>query len=743
MSEAEFFLLGEAASPTHTPRARAAALIETARAHPFVKLVEACVQDGDDIVIVEFEVELPTDPAAAIRPVERLAIVVAEDELTAPKVLTLRKDFPDDLPHTNLTFAGEPRSLCLFAESYIELAGKLTPAMLLERIGRWLARAAMDGLHLPDQPLEPLLLASERIIIDLDLFEQADESAMPLLVGARSDKPPILELLRLPEGTDVKAFNEKVRFLALPLTAQPWHARLIQAQPRHVEELSKLLTVVGIDLLAECRKRIERIYDDGEFEAFSRFRILALLKLPKIRQKDDQEEATEWWAFILDQPLVDLAVRLGVLAKDFRTGKFGRILGAATANGLATVNVYPLTPVFAFSNQLAGLLSGWLPENNPRVLAVGAGALGSQTVMALVRQGFGIWTVTDDDVLLPHNLGRHALGESDIALNKAEALAATIQRLLNAKDAATAIPCNVLRPGEHAESLERALAASQLVVDCSASQAVERELASRTDDSPRISAFIAPSGRHLVILAEGHERAVRLDDLDSQLAAAAAEDEVVRRAFAAAADRVAYAGSCRDRSVVLPQDVVQVFAGVVARFIRDRWDSVEPFIGIWEWSEQSCSLTRLLLSPFPPQVMSDGGWEVRISARAVAQLRKFRTQRLPNETGGILLGDVDTRHRIVHVSLALPSPVDSVERPDTYIRGAEGLRERVDQLHAFSGGQLSYVGEWHSHPDGVASAPSEHDLAALDILERDMRAEGLPTVMLIQGQDKNPQLLVR
>jgi integrative and conjugative element protein (TIGR02256 family) len=194
---------------------------------------------------------------------------------------------------------------------------------------------------------------------------------------------------------------------------------------------------------------------------------------------------------------------------------------------------------------------------------------------------------------------------------------------------------------------------------------------------------------------------------------------------------------------VLPQDLVQIFAGVVARIVRDRWDSVEPFIGVWEWSDQSCTLTQHPLSPFPSQVMSDGGWEVRVSARAAAQLRKFRNQRLPNETGGVLLGDMDTRRRIVHIGLALPSPADSVEWPDMYIRGAEGLRERVNQLHSFSGGQLSYVGEWHSHPDGVASTPSQQDLVALEILEREMRAEGLPTVMLIQGQDNKPQLVVR
>jgi integrative and conjugative element protein (TIGR02256 family) len=742
MNDDAFFAVGEPPTADHTYFPRTAALIEAVHAHPFVTLVETRRKDGDDAVIVEFAVELPTDPAADIRATERLAIVLGVDDLTAPTVLALRKDFPGDLPHTNMTLAGAPKSLCLFDEPYIELASTLTPPMFLERIGRWLARAAMDGLHLPDQPLEPLLLAIERIIIDPELFDESGEKPLPLLVGARSDKPPILEVLRLPEGTDIKKLNEKVRFLALPLTAQPWHARLIQSHPGNAEELNRLLSTVGIDLLDECGKRILRLYDDKQFDAFARFRILLLLKLPKVRQQGGGAETIEWWAFVLDLPLDELAVRLGVLSKVLGTRNFGRLLGSPTANGLDGVKVYPLKPIFALSKLLAGLLSGWLAETDPRIVAIGGGALGSQSIMALARQGFGTWTVIDGDVILPHNLARHALAESDIGVNKAEALAGAVRSLLNAHHAATAIGCNLLLPGEQAEAVEAAFAAAQLVVDCSASPAVGRELAYRTDDAPRISAFIAPSGKHLVILGEGQERSVRLDDLDAQLAASAADNEMVQRAFAARVGSVAYAGSCRDSSVALPQDVVQLFAGVVARFIRDRWDSVEPFIGLWEWSDQTYSLIPHTLTPFPARVLCDGGWEVRIGARVSALLRKYRGQGLPNETGGVLLGDVDARRRVVRISLALPSPSDSVEWPDMYIRGAEGLRERVNLLHRGSGGQLNYVGEWHSHPKGASATPSEIDLTAFDTLRREMVSEGLPTVMLIQADAAESGLLI-
>ena len=96
--------------------------------------------------------------------------------------------------------------------------------MFVERIGRWLARAAADGLHLSDQPLEPLLIARERIIVDPMLFEGSSDGApLPLMVGALSDDPPVLEVIRLPEGIDLSKVNERVRFVALPLAGPPWH----------------------------------------------------------------------------------------------------------------------------------------------------------------------------------------------------------------------------------------------------------------------------------------------------------------------------------------------------------------------------------------------------------------------------------------------------------------------------------------------------------------------------------------
>ncbi len=123
-------------------------------------------------------------------------------------------------------------------------------------------------------------------------------------------------------------------------------------------------------------------------------------------------------------------------------------------------------------------------------------------------------------------------------------------------------------------------------------------------------------------------------------------------------------------------------------------------------------------------------------------MRFHRRKRLPNETGGVLLGAIDHQQRTVYVATVLPSPSDSTEWPTAYIRGVKGLKETVEKAQAMSGGDLSYVGEWHSHPQGCNSAPSEDDRKAHQWLVGEMMKVGLPGVVFIQGEEREPTILI-
>ena len=47
--------------------------------------------------------------------------------------------------------------------------------------------------------------------------------------------------------------------------------------------------------------------------------------------------------------------------------------------------------------------------------------------------------------------------------------------------------------------------------------------------------------------------------------------------------------------------------------------------------------------------------------------------------------------------------------------------------------QITYLGEWHTHPDGAAADPSPVDRKQMDELAADLATEERPAVMIIVG----------
>ncbi len=91
---------------------------------------------------------------------------------------------------------------------------------------------------------------------------------------------------------------------------------------------------------------------------------------------------------------------------------------------------------------------------------------------------------------------------------------------------------------------------------------------------------------------------------------------------------------------------------------------------------------------------------------------------------------------MIYVVDALPSPKDSKEWPNLYIRGVRGLRTEFKRIGKATLSNLDYIGEWHSHPPGCSPEPSPIDRRALATLAEEMNIAGLPALMLIVA-DRN------
>ena len=334
--------------------------------------------------------------------------------------------------------------------------------------------------------------------------------------------------------------------------------------------------------------------------------------------------------------------------------------------------------------------------------------------MNLTREGFGLWTLVDPDHLLPHNLARHAATGSAIGYAKVDVLSSLMGNIIDGEAPPTAIQADVLDPGDAKDELERAYASADLIVDMSASVAVARHLTHDvTSPVRRVSLFFNPAGTDLVVLAEDAARTTRLDALEMQYYQATATLPELDGHLASSASRIRYARSCRDVSSVIPQSRVALLAAITAAALRRIADDPAATIAVWRVRDANLGVDAI--RPAARQVVAEAhnGWQVVVDEGLLERVRRQRAERLPNETGGVLIGSFDAQRRIVHVVEMVASPADSEEWPTLYIRGAEGLADRVKQIQASTLDRLRYVGEWHSHPDGVGCDPSGDDQKVL------------------------------
>lgn len=719
---------GEPLAPEDVTVPKARALIDLLRSDllPYIRCIEARRTDEGDVVVFEVEPEVPQEPATEIRRTERLAVTFYAQDDRMPETVALRADFPQ-VAHLNLRPRDYPwRSLCLYDEPYEELKVQWTAASYVRRVHEWLSKTARGELHQADQPLEPFILAQTiPLVLPPDLFAGGEkEDLIAHAVGTPDDFTIIARRGR-------NSSDHEVRFAAVAVATEPQTHGVVHHQPTTVAELHELLKPLGCDLLDVLRRRLNDWRDADR--AILDSKLILLVSIPKRRDATGPVEAPDVWAFATGSSLREVGAALDLWEVQ-PNGTLAGILRRDPAKRGQNVEIDILRPVIDFSRESAAALSGMQPVTK-KVVAIGAGALGSQVVMNLLRMGFGAWTIIDSDHLLPHNLARHELPRSAVGYNKACALSVLMNDLFEPEKPASFISADVVRNSDDAE-IHESLRQADLILDMSASWAVARHLATEADGTARrISLFINPGGTDLVLLAEDAARTLRLDDLEMQYYRKLIHDPDLAKHLQPGGQRLRYAASCRDVTSTIPQDLVAVHSGVGARAVRRAVDDEHAAIAIWRVKED-VSVSVRHVTPEPVTAFLNSDWTIRTDAGLIRRLQRLRRAKLPKETGGILIGHHDMARRIIYVVDGLPAPPDSKERPVFFERGSEGLRQDVAEIEKRTAGMLTYIGEWHSHPEDAPPLPSDEDRDVFTWLRRHMAEDGLPPLMAIVSEDE-------
>ena len=389
------------------------------KAKDFAKAVEnsnyACLVEyrrtisDDEIIIFDTKVQVGQKTVHDIRRYERMAVVFEKSDVRMPDVLALRRNFPL-VPHVNRRSKEFPRSLCVTEQDYNEWKLQFTGATFLENIRHWLALTAKGTLHAEDQPLEPLLVGSlGELILPYDFFTKNTDSELLSItfVETRNQRGVfIAERLK-----DVDNNRDSFKYVAAVFHSTPQPQGIIRTAPANLLELREYLSRRNIDLFRKLRSRLidwrsKAKRDKHKEKEILGARLVLIVCLPKTRNRNSTPEKVEFCAFLTVESLKKVGIEIGLWVESDRYLRY--LIPVDWNKSGKKIQLYMLNPILSFSREWGTRLNGLSSRNNRKITIVGLGALGSQVFMNLIRAGQGEWTLIDKDLLLPHNLARHA-----------------------------------------------------------------------------------------------------------------------------------------------------------------------------------------------------------------------------------------------------------------------------------------------------------------------------------------------
>ena len=704
---------------------------------PYVQLVECrrlTGASGSESVVFDVKVEIGQQVVHDIKDTERICAAFNLTDDNYPEVSALRQDFPTNVPHKNLREYQRPVSLCLYEEPYHEVKLDWTPVEFIERIRNWLALTSRNELHAPDQPLEPIFFPSyDKIIIPHDLF--ADDNfkkpvtlCIQAIKGVNKETTLIANRMELEQPQSGNQLHGIATIFACP----PLTHGIITHQPKTLNELHSYCISVGLDLLNGLRSKIKQWYSEKETAKVWDKVLILLIAFPKTRDANGHIEVTDIWGFHFVDSLQMVGEKIGVLEKG--PNGIGLSIPIDETKSGEDLSLVLLTPIQSFSRSMAAKLNGSHLFKDLKISLIGLGALGSQVFMNLVRSGIGQWFIIDNDVLLPHNLARHYLFPEAVGHPKVDVLAYIANSFYDSElPTATAIKCDVLK-SEQNKTVMDALSESDVIIDSSVSPAVARFFARDVDAvTKRISIFLSPSGKDLVVLAEPKDRSIKSDYIEMQYYRTIMHQPILTDHLSFESGDLRYGNTCRDISSVISQNAVAAHSAIASATIKKLLDNDLAFGAIWSNQGDFTTIQMHPIDIFNVTELEIGDWLICFDEWFIERIYVFREEKLPNETGGVLIGSYDSQRNIIYVVDTIESPPDSTEWPSVYIRGCRGLGKKIELFQKNTLNRLRYVGEWHSHGTGVGCQPSLNDKKAYKWLSESMRADGLPPLMLIAG----------
>jgi proteasome lid subunit RPN8/RPN11 len=393
------------------------------------------------------------------------------------------------------------------------------------------------------------------------------------------------------------------------------------------------------------------------------------------------------------------------------------------------------------SRKLFQWVSG-LPTLSP-VTIFGYGALGSTVADHLLRSGITKVDAIDPDRILPHNLGRHRAGFSEICLPKVHHLKRVVDTFAPQDDDKTTTQVFDEDITELSDDMLAArVANARLIIDATADERARIRLVQFGAKAGRqvIRLEIYDQGRLGLEAVTGPESNPDLFDLFYLFLRMAMNDEEIAKAIrrdqlqGATANELLFGFGCASATMRLPNFVVTQHAAAFMPTIVDGLSSqITSSIGVNILDQQfrPKGWRRVevpQLEEFRPR--DADGWVVRIHPEVIKFLNEQRQSALPSETGGYLYGGYDPALKRIVVVEASGLPPNSKGSGSSLELGPAGKTALERRLRVRTAGRVVLCGTWHTHPNASA-AMSGKDRQTIGKHADFDYAHGIPTLLVI------------
>lgn len=346
-----------------------------------------------------------------------------------------------------------------------------------------------------------------------------------------------------------------------------------------------------------------------------------------------------------------------------------------------------------------------------KILIIGCGAIGSILTELLYKSGITRLTLCDKDVFMPHNIYRHNLDCRDFLQNKANREVRHLKSLYDGNDLSSIEEDAVEYFSDHG------LKGYDVLIDATASTRVSHFINSNKNDLSKsliIRLALSDKGEMGLVYFWKDKKDNDLSDFYQYILYCIINNPIegislskwINNEQKYNLDNIRIGEGCHSNTMVLSDDVISTHVGIASRVIKkylvDADGKNRIFLSHFDYLDSlSCNTASIYLETFDfCYCRNQKEWEVRMVHSVWSKIFKdSHKHNKKEETGGYLLGTVDKKHKKLYI-LDTFIPSDNVGTKFTLKMGIKGWPERRNEISDMTGGQVVYIGDWHSHTNG-------------------------------------------